>query len=322
MRWEPWWPLTWNLGVGAWDPGGHSTPLLSARVKRPTWKCRQLASRCLFLITILSFAHITCWRLILFSFNPSSIFCHCSFRICLFRNLHAQVQKWFTTNLKSSSSVIQISQSSAISTFSTVLPVCQKQMPAMFGWVAWQLWQEIRTQPQRRHWCYWKRDTSRTRKMGNWGSIGTDENSSKNWRSHRKRPRSRLSSQLTVRHRELCSRRRSRSMAISRRLMTPSLQVIGYFDPKGNLPCSTSVLQCDRGWYILFMVDDESPSPAAALSFSVPSSSSLPASSMLLSSPKKRKRPTMDGGGSMSTSTETSRETDLWSRKEVHISFD
>ncbi|KAF9370724.1 hypothetical protein CPB97_002525 [Podila verticillata] len=64
------------------------------------------------------------------------------------------------------------------------------------------------------------------------------------------------------------------------------------------------------------VADDESPSPAAALSFSVPSSSSLPTSSMLLSSPKKRKRPTMDGGGSMSTSTETSRETDLWSRKE------
>ncbi|KAF9325209.1 hypothetical protein BG006_011289, partial [Podila minutissima] len=65
------------------------------------------------------------------------------------------------------------------------------------------------------------------------------------------------------------------------------------------------------------VADDESSSLVAALLSSVPSSSSLPTSSMPLSSPKKRKRPTMDGGGLASTSTETSREADLWSRKEI-----
>ncbi|KAF9201876.1 hypothetical protein BGZ59_002469, partial [Podila verticillata] len=62
--------------------------------------------------------------------------------------------------------------------------------------------------------------------------------------------------------------------------------------------------------------DDESSSLAAALSSSAPSSSSLPTSSTPLSSPKKRKRPTIDREGWTSTSTETIRETDFRSRKE------
>ncbi|KAF9313219.1 hypothetical protein BG003_005481 [Podila horticola] len=62
--------------------------------------------------------------------------------------------------------------------------------------------------------------------------------------------------------------------------------------------------------------DGESSSLAAALSSSVPSSSSLPTSSTPLSTPKKRKRPTMDGGSSTSMSAETSKKTDLRSRKE------
>lgn len=191
----------------------------------------------------------------LLTINYVFLYCRCSFHFWLCRNPHAQAQKWFTTNSKSSSSAIQISQSSATSTFSTVLPVCRKQMPAMFGWVAWQLWQKIQAQPQRRHLCCWKRDTSRTRKMGKWSSIGRDENSSKNWRSQRKRLPSRLASQLTARHQELCSRQRSRSMAISGRLMTPSLQVIGYLIQKAIFLAFTSVLQLGRGWWwILLMI--------------------------------------------------------------------